>query len=71
MLYPATRDGLMEFKEKILRVRECLFISQKELAKKLDISFATVNRLEKGHTKPSLITSAKFQKFCKDNNIVF
>lgn len=59
----------MEFSEKIMKVRETLFISQKVLADKLGVSFATVNRWEKGHTEPNLITKARFEQFCKENNI--
>lgn len=70
MLYPASGVN-MEFKYKILKVRETLFISQAVLAKKLGVSFATVNRWEKGHTEPNLITKAKFEQFCKENNIRF
>ena len=59
----------MKFKDKLMKVREILFISQKELAKKIGVSFATINRLEKGHYEPNLITKAKFEMFCKANNI--
>ena len=61
----------MEFKDKVLKVRKMLFISQKNLADELGVSFATVNRWEKGHTQPNFIVEAKFEKFCKENKIKF
>ncbi len=61
----------MEFKDKVMKARETLFISQKTLADKLGVSFATVNRWEQGHTEPNLITKAKFEQFCQENNIAF
>ena len=61
----------MRFKDKVLKVRETLFISQKTLADSLGVSFATVNRWEQGHTEPNLITKAKFERFCLKNNIKF
>ena len=70
MLYPA-RGWSMKFKDKVVKAREILFISQKTLADKVGVSFATINRWEQGHTEPTLITKAKFEKFCHENNIKF
>ena len=70
MLYPA-RGRSMKFKDKVVKAREILFISQKTLADKVGVSFATINRWEQGHTEPTLITKAKFEKFCHENNIKF
>lgn len=61
----------MEFKDKVIKIREILFISQESLAKELNVSFATINRLENGHTKPSLITKARIEKLCKNKGIYF
>ena len=43
----------MEFKEKISLIRDRLGLSQKDLARRLGIARATVNRLEKGHFQPN------------------
>ncbi|MBE6135447.1 MAG: DUF1016 family protein [Erysipelotrichaceae bacterium] len=43
----------MEFKEKLSLIRERLGLSQKDLARRLGITRATVNRLEKGHFQPN------------------
>lgn len=61
----------MDFKHKVLKVREHLLISQKNLAKELGVSFATINRLEKGHTQPSIITKARFDLLCNTKRIIF
>lgn len=60
----------MEFKEKIKFVRGELLLTQKELAKSMGISFATMNRWELGKTSPQLVQLKKFENFCKANNIV-
>ena len=59
----------MEFSEKLKNIRSFSKISQEELAHKLGVSFATINRLESGKSFPSYKTSMKVEKFCKDNKI--
>lgn len=61
----------MKFSEKILYVREKLLVSQEQLAQELGISFATINRWEKGHNEPSFLTRKKFDKFCENKGIKF
>ena len=50
----------MEFKDELKAFRKAHGLTQMELAKKLGTSFATVNRLEKGHFKPSYSFLSKF-----------
>ena len=59
----------MEYKDKVLYVRAKLNLTQAELAKKLSVSFATINRWESGKTKPSKKAIAILDIFCKENNI--
>ena len=59
----------MEFKDRVLYVRAKLNLTQTELAKKLSVSFATINRWELGKTTPSKKAIAIFDIFCKENNI--
>ncbi len=61
----------MRFAEKIENVRNTLNLSQERLAKELGVSFATVNRWEKGHSEPSYLALEKFYTFCKEHNIEF
>ena len=44
-------------------------MSQEALARELGVSFATVNRWEKGHSQPSVLTMFRFKEFCKKQNI--
>lgn len=59
----------MLFKDKVLKLRLELNLSQETLAKELNVAFATVNRWEKGHTEPSVLTKNRFDKFCNNNGI--
>lgn len=61
----------MTFGEKVKVVRYRLFLSQQAMAKKLNVSFSTVNRWERGHAEPNFKAQADFDKLCKDNNINF
>ncbi len=61
----------MEFSEKVKNARKQLNLSQERFAAKLGMSFASINRWEKGHSKPSYLAQTHFENFCKDNGIVF
>ena len=57
--YPAT----------IIKVRATLNLSQAELAEKLDVSFASVNRWENGKYEPTKLVKKKIELLCRENNI--
>ena len=59
----------MKCNEKLKYVRGVLLISQQELAKLLNVSFCTINRLENGKNKPNFITEKKLEKLCLENAI--
>lgn len=61
----------MLFSEKVKFVRKKLYLSQTALAKAIGVSFPTINRWENGHTIPNLVLQAKFEDFCKENDIQF
>jgi len=61
----------MEFSEKIRYVREKLNMSQEDLARALNVSFATVNRWEKAKYKPIRMAKVAFNDFCEKHNISF
>ena len=61
----------MSFSEKIKFVRDKLFLSQEKLAHEIGVSFATISRLEKKHTEPSLDTQRRFFEFCTSKGISF
>ena len=53
------------FPELVREVRRQLEISQEELAHKLGVSFATINRWENGKTTPFKLARGQFDAFCK------
>lgn len=61
----------MLFSDKVKFVRKKLYLSQTALAKAIGVSFPTINRWENGHTIPNLVLQAKFEDFCKENDIKF
>ena len=61
----------MEFSEKVRCVRDKLSISQEDLARALNVSYATVNRWENTKTNPSRMAKAAFNDFCEKHDISF
>jgi DNA-binding transcriptional regulator YiaG len=61
----------MEFPDKIKYVREKLNITQEDLARALNVSFATVNRWENSKYKPIKMAQAAFSNFCAKHDISF
>lgn len=61
----------MEMKDKLLFIRAKMNMSQESLARVIGVSFATINRWERGRTVPSLRYQVSIENFCKENNIVF
>ncbi len=61
----------MEFSKFCLDTRLKLNLSQEMLARKLDVSFATINRWENGKALPQKLTLYSFEKFCEENGIEF
>ena len=60
----------MDFAEKVKFVRTKLNLSQEELAHKLGVSFATINRWENGSYNPSRLARKAFDNFCVENEII-
>jgi len=61
----------VEFSIKIKIVREKLNMSQEDLARALNVSFATINRWENSKTKPIKMARAVFDSFCEKHGISF
>ena len=53
----------------IKNIREELNMSQTELAEKLNVTFATVNRWENGRTVPNKLAQTKLYEICKENDV--
>ena len=52
----------MDYRTSIKQLREKAFLTQVDLAQKLGVSFASVNRYENGHTVPTMKVRAKLHK---------
>lgn len=61
----------MEIRDKLLYIRAKLNISQMQLAKILNVSFATISRWENIKSKPSSKALKKLEIFCHENKIEF
>lgn len=59
----------MDYSKLIKALRESMILSQEEFAKYLGVSFATVNRWERGHHKPTYAAKRKIMGLCKEHNI--
>jgi DNA-binding transcriptional regulator YiaG len=61
----------MDFADRVRFVRDKLGISQEELARSLNVSYATINRWENSKTKPIRMAQAAFNDFCVKHKVVF
>lgn len=61
----------MDYSVIVKRIRETLLITQVELAEQLGVSFATVNRWEKGHHEPTITDKRKIRDLCLKKRIKF
>ena len=57
------------YQKLVMELRNKLVISQTELANMLGVSFASVNRWEKGHYEPTIKLKRKIIELCKKNEI--
>lgn len=59
----------MRISDTVKEIRTRLNMSQRQLALKLGVSFATVNRWENNHCEPTLIAVNGLKSICADNHI--
>lgn len=59
----------MNFAEIVKITREKSGMSQEELARAINVSFATINRWENGKTHPNKLTQAVFFDFCSKQGL--
>lgn len=71
MLYYFEEVTYMKNSYIIKSIRSKLNLSQADLAEKLGVSFATVNRWEKEHCEPSQIALKAIKRLCSHNSIDF
>lgn len=63
-------DG-MDYGKIVKQLREKTLLGQEEMAKKLGVSFATVNRWENAHHEPAFKERRKLREPCKKYHIDF
>jgi putative transcriptional regulator len=59
----------MNWGKLIKDIREIQTLSQTEMAKALDVSFASVNRWENGHNSPTTSAKKKIKKIASQCNL--
>ncbi len=59
----------MDWSGIVKHIRNTLLVTQVELAEELGVSFATVNRWEKGHHEPTMTQKRKIRDFCNSHKI--
>ena len=59
----------MKYASIVKQIRTKCKLSQSQLAEKLSVSFATVNRWEREKHEPSMRQRRKIRDFCLDNKI--
>ena len=60
---------IMNYSKLIKTIRESLFLTQRELAEVLNVSYETINRWERNKFNPSMKQKKKIVEFCQKNNI--
>ena len=61
----------MSLSVKLKQTRQKLFFTQEDFAATLNVSVATINRWEKGHSKPNMTAMKALKAFCEKNNLPF
>ena len=58
-----------DYQKMVISLRNKLVLSQEEMAKKLGVSFASVNRWETGKHEPTIKVKRKIIDLCKKNRV--
>ena len=58
-----------DYQKMIVSLRNKLILSQEEFVKLLGVSFASVNRWERGHHEPTIKVKRKIIELCKKQGI--
>ncbi len=58
-----------DYQKMIISLRNNLILSQEDFAKYMGVSFASVNRWEKGHHEPTIKAKRKIVEECMKNEV--
>lgn len=61
----------MSLSSVIKQTRQKLFMTQEDFASAIQVSAVTINRWEKGHSKPNMTAMKNIKAFCNKNNLPF
>ena len=56
-------------RELVKQIRQYTGLSQTEMAKKIGVQFATINRWENGHSQPTRLAGEGLFALCEDFNV--
>lgn len=68
-VYTRRSCKMMGFSEEIRRARQRCLLTQTDFAKKVNVTFSTVNRWESGKAKPGLAAMKSIKEFCLKNDV--
>lgn len=61
----------MSLPKAIKLTRQKALMSQEAFSKEIHVSVATINRWEKGRSKPNLVAMKSLKMFCENHNLPF
>lgn len=61
----------MEYANTIKELRKRYSLSQEDFARELGVSFASINRWERGKTRPSKMALKAIEEFCIKHNVTY
>ncbi len=61
----------MSLSAQLKLTRQKVFLTQEDFATKVHVSVATINRWEKGHSRPNITAMKNIKAFCDENKLPF
>lgn len=61
----------MSLSAQLKLTRQKMLLTQEDFAAIMKVSVATINRWEKGHSKPNIQAMKNLKAFCEENNLSF
>ncbi len=58
-----------DYQKMVVSLRKKLVLSQQEMAEKMGVSFASINRWETGRHEPTIKAKRKIIEMCKKNKV--
>lgn len=60
---------MIDYQKAVKELRDKLILTQSELANLLGVSFASINRWERGQNKPTIAAKRKIVELCNEHKI--